>query len=116
METIVNEALARVVGQLGSNHREAVYQRALAAELRSRGHVVALEVPVPINYVATDGFPHPVGTERADLVVDLKYVIELKVGTANGEPQASRYAQTLQLDAIVINIQRNGSFMVQCLA
>lgn len=115
METIVNEAMAKVIGQLGPNHREAVYQRALGAELRARGHVVALEAPVPITYVASDGFPHPVGTERADLVVDLKHVIELKVGTANGEPQAARYAATLNLQAIVINVQRNGTFIVSCI-
>lgn len=76
------------------------------------GHVVGLEVPVPITYVASDGFAHPVGTERADLTVDLQYVIELKVGPANGSFQATRYAATLKLVPLVVNIKRTGDFTV----
>ena len=112
MEAVVTEAVAKVVAQLGPTHREAVYQRALAAELRARGHVVALEAPVPITYVATDGFPHPVGTERADLTIDLKHVLELKVGPADGAPQAARYAATLKMEALVVNIYKTGEFVV----
>ena len=115
MEAVVNEALERVVTQLGFMHREAVYQRALGAELRARGHVVALEAPVPITYLASDGFPHPVGTERADIVVDMKYVIELKVGAANGEAQALRYAKTLNLTAFTACISKTGTFIVRSL-
>lgn len=112
MEAAVRDASVRVAEQLGPLQRELSYSRALAAELRARGHVVSVEHPVPVSYVASDGFRVPIGTERADLVVDNKMVIEAKIGAAlpaAAEIQAGRYCATLGLETgFVVAFSREG--------
>jgi len=112
MEATLREASGRVAAQLGPLQREVVYSRALAAELRARNHVVSVEHPVPVIYVASDGFGVPVGTERADIVVDNKTVVEAKIGAAlpaAAATQAARYCATLGLhDGFVIAFSREG--------
>lgn len=110
MQAALQRAADLVAAQLGADHREAVYQRALAAELRATGCVVAVEAPVVVSYVASDGFSCPVAAERADMVVDGKAVVELKVGAADGAPQARRYARALGLaQAWVVAFRRDAA-------
>ena len=112
MEAALREASEAVAAQLGPLQRELVYARALAAEMRARGHVVSVEHPVPVVYVASDGFEVPVGTERADMVVDNKAVVEAKIGAAlpaAGSVQATRYCATLGIrDGFVVAFSRAG--------
>lgn len=60
---------------LGPGLHEKIYERALAHELRKRGHDVATQVPLRVVY---DGVDLGVGY-RADLIVDGLLVVELKV-------------------------------------
>lgn len=62
-------AAARVYQQLGHREREAVYQRALAAELESMKYTCVCEHPVPVVYAASDGRLTTVAHERADIAV-----------------------------------------------
>ena len=72
-----DETLSAVVEEvrcmLGSGLTESIYQHALAAELRIRGHLVEVEKVFEIQY--KDEF---VGFLRADLVVDKRAVLEIK--------------------------------------
>ncbi len=72
--TDVVDAAYSVHTTLGPGLLESVYEVALAHELRSRGHAVDRQVPIPIRYrdvVFEEGF-------RADLLVDGKVIVELK--------------------------------------
>ena len=105
VEAVLRIAATRVSSQLGSLHREAVYQRALAAELRANGYVVSVEHPVPITYTDSAGHVHPLATERADLVVDNTAVIEIKVAentSAAACDQARRYGAALSMAPFVV--------------
>ncbi len=107
----LEEACARVAVKLGPLHREVVYQKALAAELRAHGHCVSVEAPVPIVYTPSDGMPVIVAVERADLVVDQKLVIEVKVAatvTTDARIQAERYGAALNMVAAVVAFGRQG--------
>ena len=62
-----------VYNTLGFGFLEHVYVMALERELRARGHRVAREVCVVINYKGEE-----LTTQRLDMVVDEKLVIETK--------------------------------------
>ena len=101
MEFALTDAATRVLNQLGPMHRECVYAKALAAELAARGHHVSVEHPVVVSYTASDGYACVVATERADIVVDTKVVVEVKVAHSVSDAamlQAGRYATTLKYD------------------
>ncbi len=66
-----------VYNELGFGFLEAVYRRALALELRSRGLSALEEVPLPV-YVRR----HVVGDYRADLMVERQLIAEVKVADA----------------------------------
>lgn len=61
---------------------EKVYQKALAYELRVKGHKVEIEAPCPIIYKGRDlsDSEHPL---RIDILVDDTVVIECKAGAYN---------------------------------
>jgi GxxExxY protein len=58
---------------------EAAYRRALAVELRLRGHSCSEEGLVEVIYKG-----NPVGAYRYDLLVDERVIIEVKTGDALG--------------------------------
>ena len=60
---------------LGNGFQEVIYQRALALELTRAGLTFAREVEQDIFYKE---LPEPIGTRRADFVVDGKVLVELK--------------------------------------
>ena len=64
---------------LGYGFLESVYRRALAAELRSRGHRCAEEGPVEVAYKGV-----VVGAYRFDLLVDDRVLVETKAGETIG--------------------------------
>ena len=72
---------------LGTGFQEAVYQRALAVEMESRGLSFAREWEMPIFYKERQ-----VGTRRVDFLVDEKVVVELK---AIGELEKVHLAQAI---------------------
>jgi GxxExxY protein len=60
---------------LGNGFQEVIYQRALAWELKQAGLVFAREIEQDIFY---KDLPDPIGTRRADFVVEGKVLVELK--------------------------------------
>src|SRR6266446_1906108 len=72
--TIVVDIAYKIHTKLGPGLLETVYEVTLAHELRKRGLRVERQVPVPIVYeelVFEEGF-------RADLIVEDKFIVELK--------------------------------------
>ncbi len=60
---------------LGNGFQEVIYQRALAWELSQAGLDYAREIEQQIFY---KDLPEPIGTRRADFVVEGKVLVELK--------------------------------------
>jgi GxxExxY protein len=58
---------------LGSGHKEAVYHKALAIELRKRGLKFVQESPLPISYENTK-----VGVYKPDFIIEDKIIVEIK--------------------------------------
>ncbi len=63
---------------LGNGFQEVIYQRALAWELSKAGLSYAREIEQDIFYKE---LPEPIGTRRADFVVEGKVLVELKAIT-----------------------------------
>ena len=60
---------------LGNGFQEVIYQRALAWEMKQKGLDFAREIEQDIFY---KDLPEPIGTRRADFVVEGKILVELK--------------------------------------
>jgi GxxExxY protein len=60
---------------LGNGFQEVIYQRALAYEMTRAGMIFAREIEQDIFY---RDLPEPIGTRRADFVVEGKVLVELK--------------------------------------
>jgi GxxExxY protein len=60
---------------LGNGFQEVIYQRAMAYEMRKAGLAFAREIEQEIYY---KDLPEPIGTRRADFVVEGKVLVELK--------------------------------------
>lgn len=60
---------------LGNGFQEVIYQRALAHEMREAGLEFQREIEQNIFYKDLD---EPIGTRRADFVVEEKILVELK--------------------------------------
>jgi GxxExxY protein len=60
---------------LGNGFQEVIYQRALAHEMRQAGLEFVREIEQDIFYKDLE---RPIGTRRADFVVDGKILVELK--------------------------------------
>nr|WP_157229406.1 GxxExxY protein [Rivularia sp. PCC 7116] len=60
---------------LGNGFQEVIYQRALAYELHQAKLKFAREIEQKIYY---KNLPEPIGTRRADFVVEDKILVELK--------------------------------------
>lgn len=79
----------RVHSFLGNGFQEVIYQRALALELEEAGISYEREVEMPIYYRE---HPKPIGTRRADFLVERTVLVELKAMT---ELQNVHYAQII---------------------
>uniref|UniRef100_UPI0040486F18 GxxExxY protein n=1 Tax=Roseivirga sp. TaxID=1964215 RepID=UPI0040486F18 len=60
---------------LGNGFQEVIYQRALAYEMSQKGLVFAREIEQDIFYKE---LREPIGTRRADFVVEDKVLVEIK--------------------------------------
>ncbi len=60
---------------LGNGFQEVIYQRALAYEFHKAGLIFAREIEQDIYY---KDLSEPIGTRRADFVVESKILVELK--------------------------------------
>ncbi len=83
MERLLEEDLTRdiigafyeVYNALGYGFLEHVYVRAVERELTTRGHRVGREVAVQVSYKG-----EPLTTQRLDMLVDERVVVEIKAG------------------------------------
>ncbi len=71
---IIVDASIKVHSALGPGLLESVYQKCLAFELRKRGLVIDVEVPLPVIY---ESIEIEVGY-RLDLLVEHEVVVEVK--------------------------------------
>lgn len=89
---------------LGNGFQEVIYQRALAYEMRKAGLEFAREIEQDIIYKELE---EPIGTRRADFVVEGKVLVELKAITQLEEvhwAQALNYLKAYKLDVgLLIN-------------
>lgn len=60
---------------LGNGFQEVIYQRALAYEMYKAGLSFSREIE---QYIFYKDLPEPIGTRRADFVVEGKVLVELK--------------------------------------
>lgn len=71
---------------LGYGFLEKVYQKALQVELLRRGHTAELEHGIKVKYKGT-----LVGEYSADLLVDEKVIVELKVSAEYNPKDEAKY-------------------------
>lgn len=89
---------------LGNGFQEVIYQRALAWEMKQKGLEFAREIEQDIFY---KDLPEPIGTRRADFVVEGKVLVELKAIIQLEDvhlAQALNYLKAYKLDVgLLIN-------------
>ena len=89
---------------LGNGFQEVIYQRGLAVELTRAGLAFAREMERDVFY---KDVPEPIGTRRADFVVEEKVLVELKAITELEDvhiAQALNYLRTYRLEVgLLIN-------------
>ncbi|MBW7887330.1 MAG: GxxExxY protein [Bacteroidetes bacterium] len=89
---------------LGNGFQEVIYQRALAWEMKVAGLAFAREIEQEIFY---KDLPEPIGTRRADFVVEGKVLVELKALTKLEDvhlAQALNYLKAYRLEiGLLIN-------------
>ena len=83
VDAIVSEAAERVYKELGSEHAEVVYARALEQELAARSCDVRREVEIPVFYTDSIGIRRSVGVYKADHIVTSRHsgetvIVEVK--------------------------------------
>lgn len=89
---------------LGNGFQEVIYQRALSWEMKQKGLEFARELEQDIFY---KDLPEPIGTRRADFVVEGKVLVELKAIIQLEDvhwAQALNYLKAYKLDVgLLIN-------------
>lgn len=89
---------------LGNGFQEVIYPRALSYEMRKAGLEFAREIEQDIFYKDLD---EPIGTRRADIVVESKVLVELKALTKLEDvhlAQALNYLKAYRLEiGLLIN-------------
>lgn len=89
---------------LGNGFQEVIYQRALAYEMKLAGLEYAREIEQDIYY---KNLEEPIGTRRADFVVEGKVLVELKAITQLEDvhlAQALNYLKAYRLEiGLLIN-------------
>ena len=94
----------KVQSYLGNGFQEVIYQRALAYELGIKGLVFVREIEQQIYY---KDLIMPIGTRRADFVVEGKVLIELKATSTLDDvhlAQSLNYLKVFRLEiGLLIN-------------
>ena len=102
---LILEAAFEVHNALGCGFLEKVYEKALIYELRTKGLKVEIQKAISITYKDQD-----VGTYIADIVVEHKVIVELKVVnflTAIHKAQALNYLRASGNDvALMLNFAK----------
>lgn len=100
----LNGILFAVQNELGTKFQEKHYLRAILALLKKENIPFDTEVPFKVEFNG-----EPLGSFRADLIVDKKILIELKATdrlTSDHKQQIIRYLDALKLDlALLVNFR-----------
>ncbi len=91
-----------VFNTLGQGFVESVYQNALVHELRGRDLDVGLEVPFGVSYKGNS-----VGTYYADIVVEQRVIVELKVAEAIGQSHIKQVVNYLRASGMPVGLILN---------
>ena len=112
---VLEAACKNIVAQFTSNQREAVFQKALAAELH-RTFNVEQEAYCPVLYTALDGSELVMAAERIDILIRARsrqwaVIIEVKRGPVyeSAIQQARRYCENYRKTQV---IPLAGAFLV----
>ena len=100
----VIEAALEVHRSLGNDFQETIYQRGLAFELEQAGLTFAREVKLDIFYKE---LPEPIGTRRADFVVEGKVLVELKAISTFDEVHIARLFNDLRAYRLEVGLLLN---------
>ena len=96
-----------VYNELGSGHREYIYERAIASEFGKKGIKFAEQVPTNLTYKG-----EVIGQYRFDFLVEEKIVLELKQGdrfSRKNFEQVTGYLQSKNLPlGILVNFTSSG--------
>lgn len=96
-------AALRVHSTLGPGLLESAYAACLAHELRTRGHAVLTQHPLPIRY---DGLLIDVGY-RVDLLVDDVVIVELKAVARLAPVHEAQLLSYLRLSGVKVGLLIN---------
>lgn len=100
-ESIIGAAF-EVHSELGYGFLEKVYQKALLVELGLRGLDAKLEEPIEVIYKT-----HPVGEYFADLLVEDKVIVELKVSRQYNPADEAQLINELKATYISVGLLVN---------
>ncbi len=89
---------------LGNGFQEVIYQRALAYEMRKKGLEFAREIEQPIFYKE---LVEPIGTRRADFLVESKVLVELKAIIALEDVHTAQLLNYLRVYKIEVGLLIN---------
>ena len=100
-EKIIGAAF-EVYNMLGYGFLEKVYQRAMQVELKHRGVVAELETAIEVDFKG-----HIVGHYFADLLVEKKVVVELKVAEKYNPKDQAQLINELKATRIKVGLLIN---------
>lgn len=69
--------LYEVHSELGNVHKEVIYHKAMAVELKNKNIPFAEEMPIDVKYKGKR-----IGSYRPDFIIDDKIILEIKVAPA----------------------------------
>lgn len=98
---IVGEAY-KVRDELGFGYLEKVYENALTVGMREIGLEVSQQVPIQVHYHG-----HNVGTYLADLIVESRILVELKVAERISRAHLAQTRNYLQATGLKLGIVIN---------
>lgn len=105
---VIIGAMFEIHNVLGSGFPESVYANALTVELRLRGVPLERNVPFEVMYRGQS-----VGRYVADLVVDQKVIVEIKVAKAIDPTHRAQLANYLRASGLEVGLVANFGNPVQ---
>ena len=103
MEEKLNSYMNKIIETIGYGFQESIYQNALCYELRMNNHEIKNEVNFNVMYGSVE-----LGNVRADIIVDDKYIIEMKTNLKikpKDEIQLRKYLRLANInEGFLINI------------
>ncbi|PZR76824.1 MAG: GxxExxY protein [Chthoniobacterales bacterium] len=110
MGNIIHEQLSRaiigiameVLNELKPGLDKALYERAMAIELRRQGHVVAVQQSFPVFYRA-----ELIGSLVPDLIVDISIIVDTKVVSAFSDTHIAQMIGYLNITGLELALLLN---------